>query len=133
MDYSLLVGIHDMDLAESGDDVVDILGLESNDDSDLESPHEADSPPESDSPTEGDMLTETPPTTPPANVNGARERNISFGSNELDEEDGDDTEGFISVDGGLFVYFNFFTTLWSYISVSFQQKIFAYWPQSIVD
>ncbi|CAH3023727.1 unnamed protein product [Porites evermanni] len=98
MDYSLLVGIHDMDLAESGDDVVDILGLESNDDSDPESPREADSPPESDSPTEGDMLTETPPTTPPANVNGARERNISFGSVELDEEDGDDTEGFISVD-----------------------------------
>ena len=103
MDYSLLVGIHDMDLAESGDDVVDILGLESNDDSDPESPREADSPPESDSPTEGDMLTETPPTTPPANVNGARERNISFGSVELDEEDGDDTEGFISVDGELFI------------------------------
>ena len=122
-----------MDLAESGDDVVDILGLESNDDSDPESPREADSPPESDSPTEGDMLTETPPTTPPANVNGARERNISFGSVELDEEDGDDTEGFISVDGALFIYFNFFTTLRSYIAVSFQQKIFAYWPQSIVD
>ena len=133
MDYSLLVGIHDMDLAESGDDVVDILGLESNDDSDPESPREADSPPESDSPTEGDMLTETPPTTPPANVNGARERNISFGSVELDEEDGDDTEGFISVDGELFIDFNFFTTLLSYIWVSFQRKIFAYWPQSIVD
>ena len=103
MDYSLLVGIHDMDLAESGDDVVDILVLESNDDSDPESPREADSPPESDSPAEGDMLSETPPTTPPANVNGARERNISFGSNELDDEDTDDTEGFSSVDGELFL------------------------------
>ena len=103
MDYSLLVGIHDVDLAESGDDVVDILVLESNDDSDPESPREADSPPESDSPAEGDMLSETPPTTPPANVNGARERNISFGSNELDDEDTDDTEGFSSVDGELFL------------------------------
>lgn len=99
MDYSLLVGIHDLDLAEAGDDVDDFFGgLESNEDSDPESPREADSPQESDSPTEGDMLAETPPTTPPANFNGARERNISYGSNELDDGDEDDTEGFLSVD-----------------------------------
>ena len=102
MDYSLLVGIHDVDLAEAGDDVDDFFGgLESNEDSDPESPREADSPQESDSPTEGDVLAETPPTTPPANFNGARERNISCGSNELDEGDEDDTEGFLSVDGKL--------------------------------
>ena len=102
MDYSLLVGIHDMDRAEAGDDVDDFFGgLESNEDSDPESPREVDSPQESDSPGEGDMpLSDTPPTTPPANFNGARERNISFGSNELDDRDEeDDTEGFQSTDG----------------------------------
>jgi len=100
MDYSLLVGIHDIDLAEAGDD--DFLGdMESNEDSDPESPREADSPQESDSPGEGDMaLADSPPTTPPANFNGARERNISYGSNDLDEkEEEDNTEGFESVDG----------------------------------
>ena len=100
MDYSLLVGIHD---TEAGDD--DSLGdVESNEDSDPESPREADSPQESDSPGEpgeGDMvLADSPPTTPPANFNGARERNISYGSNDLDEkEEEDNTEGFQSVDG----------------------------------
>ena len=102
MDYSLLVGIHDIDKAEAGNDVDDFLGgIESTEDSDMESPREADSPPESDSPVEGDMsISETPPTTPPANING-RERNISFGSAELDEreEDDDVTEFFQSVDG----------------------------------
>ncbi|XP_068716502.1 phosphatidylinositol 5-phosphate 4-kinase type-2 alpha-like isoform X2 [Montipora capricornis] len=101
MDYSLLVGIHDIDKAEAGNDVDDFLGgIESTEDSDMESPREADSPPESDSPVEGDMsISETPPTTPPANING-RERNISFGSAELDEreEDDDVTEFFQSVD-----------------------------------
>lgn len=102
MDYSLLVGIHDADLAEAGNDFDDVLGgIDSNEDSEPESPREADSPQESDSPGEAEMaLSDTPPTTPPANFNGARERNISFGSNELDErEDDDDTEGFQSVDG----------------------------------
>lgn len=99
MDYSLLVGIHD---AEAGNDVDDVLeGIDSNEDSEPESPREADSPQESDSPGEAEMpLSETPPTTPPADLNGPRERNISFGSNELDErEDDDNTEGFQSVDG----------------------------------
>lgn len=102
MDYSLLVGIHDADMAEAGNDGDDFLeGLDSNEDSEPESPREADSPQESDSPGEADMpFSETPPTTPPANFNGERERNISFGSNELDErEEDDDTEGFQSVDG----------------------------------
>lgn len=110
MDYSLLLGIHDINLAEAGDDVDDFLGgLESNEDSDLESPREGDSPQESDSPGEGDMsLTDTPPTTPPAHFNGARERNISFGSAELDErEEEDATEVFQSVDG----MFNMFLML----------------------
>lgn len=101
MDYSLLVGIHDIDLAEAGDDVDEFLGgLESNEDSDLESPREGDSPQESDSPGEGDMpIMDSPPTTPPANFNGARERNTSFGSNELDDrEEEDATEVFQSVD-----------------------------------
>ena len=104
MDYSLLVGIHDIDLAEAGDDVDEFLGgVESNEDSDLESPREGDSPQESDSPGEGDMaIMDSPPTTPPANLNGARERNISFGSNELDDrEEEDATEVFHSVDGML--------------------------------
>ena len=108
MDYSLLLGIHDINLAEAGDDVDDFLGvLESNEDSDLESPREGDSPQESDSPGEGDMsLTDTPPTTPPANFNGARERNISFGSAELDERDDEDaTEVLQSVDG-MFMFLN---------------------------
>ena len=110
MDYSLLLGIHDINLAEAGDDVDDFLGgLESNEDSDLESPREGDSPQESDSPGEGDMsFTDTPPTTPPANFNGERERNTSFGSAELDErEEEDATEVFQSVDGmfNLFLMF----------------------------
>ena len=106
MDYSLLVGIHD---AEAGNDVDDVLeGIDSNEDSEPESPREADSPQESDSPGEAEMpLSETPPTTPPADLNGPRERNISFGSNELDErEDDDDTEGFQSVDGRLLLVKN---------------------------
>ena len=100
MDYSLLVGIHDADLAEAGNDIDDVLeGIDSNEDSEPESPREADSPQESDSPGEAEMpLSDTPPTTPPANFNGARERNISFGSND-EREDDDDTEGFQSVDG----------------------------------
>lgn len=102
MDYSLLVGIHDADMADAGNDVDDFLeGIDSNEDSEPESPREADSPQESDSPGEAEMpFSDTPPTTPPANFNGERERNISFGSNELDErEEEDDTEGFQSVDG----------------------------------
>lgn len=101
MDYSLLVGIHDADLAEAGNDVDDFLGgVDSNEDSEPESPREGDSPQESDSPGEAEMLySDTPPTTPPANCDGHRERNISYGSTDLDmREDEDDTEGFQSVD-----------------------------------
>lgn len=102
MDYSLLVGIHDADLAETGDDVDDFLvGIDSNEDSEPESPREADSPHESDSPGEAEMpFSDTPPTTPPANCDGHRERNISLGSTDLDmREEEDDTEGFQSIDG----------------------------------
>ena len=102
MDYSLLVGIHDADLAEAGNDVDDFLGgVDSNEDSEPESPREGDSPQESDSPGEAEMLySDTPPTTPPANCDDHRERNISYGSTDLDmREDEDDTEGFQSVDG----------------------------------
>lgn len=96
MDYSLLVGIHDIDQAEAGDDVDDFLGaIDSNEDSDIESPREADS----DSPGEGETsFSETPPTTPPADVNGARERNTSYGSADLEDGEEDDlTEKFQSV------------------------------------
>ena len=105
MDYSLLVGIHDIDQAEACDDVDDFLGaIESNEDSDIESPREADS----DSPGEGEMsLGETPPATPPADINGARERNTSYGSVELEDGEEDDlTEVFQSV-GGMFLSFSF--------------------------
>lgn len=125
MDYSLLVGIHDADLAESGNDVDDFLeGIDSNEDSEPESPREADSPQESDSPGEAEMpLSDTPPTTPPANLNGARERNISFGSNELDErEEEDDTEGFQSVDGR-FLLVNIKLPVKIYCNVGFQPQI----------
>lgn len=105
MDYSLLVGIHDIDQAEAGDDVDDFLGaIESNEDSDIESPREVDS----DSPGEGETsFSETPPTTPPADVNGARERNTSYGSADLEDGEEDDlTEKFQSV-GGMFISFSF--------------------------
>ena len=107
MDYSLLVGIHDAELAEAGDDVDDFLfGVDSNEDSDLDSPREADSPQESDSAIDGEVpMSDTPPATPPANSDGCRERNTSFGSNEFDDrEEEDDAEGFESVDGRYIYY-----------------------------
>ncbi|EDO35742.1 predicted protein [Nematostella vectensis] len=96
MDYSLLVGIHDCDLADSGDDEDDegVGDEEARTDSNEES--------ESDSPQELNMSTtppETPPTTPPAND---REHTTSFCSNEFDERnDGEEVVfSLVSAEGG---------------------------------
>lgn len=89
MDYSLLVGIHDLDIADTGeDDEDDGMGeesrIDSNEESDPELPDEPDSPRDADGP-----MVVTPPCTPPGLE---RERTVSFGSNEMD---GDSDEAVI--------------------------------------
>lgn len=94
MDYSLLVGIHDCELAGTEDDVdySSDSRVDSNEDSDPESPRD------SDSPGEGDVsFSDTPPITPPANAD--RERTTSFGSNEFDD---DNIQSWSSQDGQYF-------------------------------
>ena len=78
MDYSLLVGIHDFDMVETGEDEVegDDSRLDSNEESDPDSPDIPDSPQDAEAP-----MSVTPPCTPPGLD---RERTVSFGSNEMD-------------------------------------------------
>ena len=80
MDYSLLVGIHNCELAGTEDDVdySSDARVDSNEDSDPESPRD------SDSPTDGEPMSDTPPITPPANTD--RERTTSFGSADFEED-----------------------------------------------
>jgi hypothetical protein len=80
MGYSLLLGIHDCDLADTGDDEDEGVGDDARCDSNEES--------DPDSPQDGDLST-SPPDTPPANEN-ERFRTLSLGSNEFEEKDGDD-------------------------------------------
>lgn len=79
MDYSLLLGIHDCDLAESGDAFDEDEGV--GDDTRCESNEESDP----DSPQDGDMST-SPPDTPPA-IDEDRFRTLSVGSDYEDKED----------------------------------------------
>ncbi|XP_031552855.1 phosphatidylinositol 5-phosphate 4-kinase type-2 alpha-like isoform X2 [Actinia tenebrosa] len=77
MDYSLLLGIHDCDLADAGDDE-DEVGEEGRCDSNEES--------DPDSPQDGDLST-SPPDTPPA-IDHERFRSLSIGSAEFEEKEG---------------------------------------------
>ncbi|KAK3717531.1 hypothetical protein QZH41_013791, partial [Actinostola sp. cb2023] len=84
MDYSLLLGIHDCDLAEAGDDEDEGVGDESRCESNEES--------DPDSPQEGELST-SPPDTPPA-TDEERFRTLSVGS---DYEEKDETDFIFSV------------------------------------
>lgn len=81
MDYSLLLGIHDCELAEAGDAYDEDEG--DGDDCRCESNEESDP----DSPQEGD-LSASPPDTPPA-TDENRDRTLSVGSDYDDKEESD--------------------------------------------